>query len=299
MSFTPASNDNLSGIFRDLVPDELEGDDRFVDIVSWNIKFFNRRDNRRVEQITSIMKELNADIFVLQEIEEGSLDPVAEALTQSGAGFYKTVYGSNGMDQRVAFMYDTEWVRASRLEELFTHKPKLASGKEIFPRLPLYGSFVVRADESPFDFELVGVHLKSQRGQNRSKDQREAAAEFLIKWLHTEAEDEDVLIIGDWNAKSSAEEWARIRDLEVTGKIRFSSWNPESEVSHLSSNGRGTRLDMVVVTPAVDEVAVIEGTTIIRWKDLLERRDFLRFVIDNISDHLPVISRFRFKDVDA
>ena len=56
-SSVPASNDNLSQYLKDFVPDELEGDDRFLDLVTWNIKIFNNRDPQRVETITNILRE--------------------------------------------------------------------------------------------------------------------------------------------------------------------------------------------------------------------------------------------------
>src|SRR5215510_10156716 len=117
----PAENDRISTFFRDMVPNALEGTDRFLDIVTWNIKFFNLQDPARITTITRIMAEINADVFVLQEIEDGAMDPIAANLRSIGAGFYKTFYGTMGGDQRVVLMYDTEFVRASaNPEELFT-----------------------------------------------------------------------------------------------------------------------------------------------------------------------------------
>jgi hypothetical protein len=40
-------------------------------------------------------------------------------------------------------------------------------GKNAFPRYPLHSKFVARSEDEPFDFHLVGVHLKSQRGGSR------------------------------------------------------------------------------------------------------------------------------------
>lgn len=41
-------NDHISNLLTDLVPDELQGTDRFLDIIAWNIKFFNQRDPQRI-----------------------------------------------------------------------------------------------------------------------------------------------------------------------------------------------------------------------------------------------------------
>ena len=42
-----AHNDNISRLLlsdKDVVPDLDEGSDRFFDLITWNIKFFNDRD---------------------------------------------------------------------------------------------------------------------------------------------------------------------------------------------------------------------------------------------------------------
>ena len=64
------TNDRISAFLNEFVPDKVQGTDSFLDVITWNIKFFNTRDPQRVELIARIMQELNADLFVLQEIEE-------------------------------------------------------------------------------------------------------------------------------------------------------------------------------------------------------------------------------------
>ena len=96
--------DMIDGLIadNDLVPQALRGTDRYLDIINWNIRYFNGRDLKRVERIARLMSQLNADIFVLQEIEHGSLDGVVQALRDAHAGSYKVHYGATGGDQRIA-----------------------------------------------------------------------------------------------------------------------------------------------------------------------------------------------------
>jgi endonuclease/exonuclease/phosphatase family metal-dependent hydrolase len=303
------ANDNISKFLGDLVPKELESNDRFLDLISWNIKFFNPRDPERVDLINSIMQELNADIFVLQEIEDGALDDVVLDLNDSGAGLYKVVYGTTGGDIRVAIMYDMEWVKAKTdIKELFPEKPTIMVGretKEIFPRLPLEAQFMASNpsfDENrAFDFHLVGVHLKSQRGPRRSVEQRTAAAQRLAAWMMTETLDEDVIIMGDWNAAPNLEEWQVFRDLEARGEVDFQNWNPANEGSFLTLSGRQSRLDFIVISSDVKGTKDIQDQSkVISWTALegegSMNRDLLKSVIDTISDHLPVVTRFFFTE---
>jgi hypothetical protein len=76
-------------------------------------------------------------------------------------------YGTTGGDQRIAVMYDLDWIRAKDdIEELFGKGTIIAGdGKDAFPRLPLYAYFTsLSVGGEPFDFQLAGLHLKSQRG---------------------------------------------------------------------------------------------------------------------------------------
>lgn len=309
---TPILNDNISRLLRsgDFIPDEFEGSDRFLDIISWNIKFFNDRDPRRVENIRIIMQELNADIFVLQEIEEGAVDIIADMLTGTGSGLYKTAYGTTGGDQRVAFIYDTEWVKASTdIEELFASENLTVQvdgvEKAVFPRLPLSASFTAYQEAEPFDFNLVGVHLKSQRGGGQQ--QRTEAANRLVSWIKNEATDEDVIIAGDWNAPPDRPEWKPLRQLEKQGDIKFISFNKSGESvepSYLSVGNRRSRLDLIVVSSSVPQADIQQTAVVVNWNALLENsslaqtRATLEALIENISDHLPVLARFYFRDTD-
>ena len=298
-----AANDRLSRILVDLVPKELRGTDRYLDVVNWNIRYFNARDPDRVKQITRVLKEINGDIFVLQEIEDGALEGVVAALIEGGDGLYKAVYGRTGGDQRVAFVYDTEWVKAKQdTAELFTDEPPYIAGtrKRVFPRLPLHSQFVGRAKTRAFDFNLVGVHLKSQRADAAGDDgtvQRQASALRLARWIVEDTEDErDVIIAGDWNAAPDRPEWDPMHALEADDKIRFGAWTAGAEASHFYKSGKGTRLDLVVVSAEAGKNAKDKAARVIRWKDAFASKARLVELIEKISDHMPVIARFYFRD---
>ena len=185
-----------------LVPERYRGTDKFIDIVTWNIRFFHDQDRDRVRRIVNVLSELNADIIVIEEIRNQSMEIVAEELRRLEVGYYATAYGTTGGDQRIALMYDLDWVRAKEdVIELFGKGQIITTdGKDAFPRLPLYSAFTFLTEGQPFEFQLLGVHLKSQRGGG--EDQRTRAACELKAWLTDEAPryDADVIIMGDWNA---------------------------------------------------------------------------------------------------
>lgn len=315
VNYEPVGNDNISRSFdaTGLIPDGLRGTDQFLDIVTWNIRFFHHHDEKRVERISQILSVLNADVIVLQEILFDSLAAVIQRLRELSAGHYQVEYGTTGGNQRVAMMWDLDWVRAKDdVKELVKKGEVRASdGKDAFPRLPLCGYFTSISDlgySSPFDFQLVGLHLKSQRGGGAA--QRKASGKWLANWLPKSSEevDSDIILIGDWNEKPSAESWSNLHKLEKEGDLKFKSINSESDISHLYYKNKkklGSKLDLSVVSVAAyDKIA--QDPKVVRWTSLdkfletspkaSEIKAFLREVREDISDHMPVVTRFYFEE---
>ncbi len=310
-----------------LVPKRFQGSDEFLDIVAWNIRYFDHKDPDRIAGITDVLDTMNADVFVLTEIaKDGALDDVVDALAKRKAGFYSTFYGTTGDEQRVVMLWDRNWVRSKRPPlELFTDNPVTIAENgrkaDVFPRLPVWGHFEVAATseaEEGFTFELVGLHLKSQmkprdfKGTGRyGIKQRTMAARKLADWLEAAEEhfDEDIIMVGDWNASTEKEEWEPIRALEKSAGVSFSRINDPKIPTHLArlnkSGGGGSRLDLHLITESADAVGVPNKMgVVIQWSffdDLAgldkETRDKLKAAMRlKISDHLPVASRFYLTD---
>lgn len=314
--YRPPQNDNLTKAFEaaDLVPKGVEGSAEFLDVVCWNIRYFHDKDPARVDLISDVLGRLNADIFVLEEILEGSLDGVIDRLASSGAGNYSVTYGSTGGQQRVAFLWDLDWIRAKDSPgELFGKGNVLtADGKDAFPRLPLWTPFTGIVDDSagdPFDFQLLGLHLKSQRGGGH--DQRRVSAERLAVWLEREAPkvDTDVILLGDWNEPPNSDTWAAMHRLEKEGKLLFTGINDASDISHLyykNKSSLGSRLDLIAMTAtASKQLPTGQSAIPIKWaklEDVLkgasmstqEIKALFAKISEHVSDHLPVSTRFYF-----
>lgn len=301
-----------------VVPDTYKGTDRYLDVVCWNIRWFNPRDTVRVSNVARVLGTLNADVIVLEEIEPGSMTQVIDLLAAAGVGRYKVEYGTTGGDQRVTILYDTDWVRAKdTIRELVGRREVTTEpdgrGKDVFPRAPLWGYFTglpVNKNNEAFDFQLVGLHLKSQRGDGTDTDkvQRRKAAEWLADWLEASAQqvDSDVLLLGDWNAPPSADAWAPFWELEQQQKVLFTKINDEDEISHLMYKRKdeiGSRLDLKVFSASAAR-QVHADPTIVRWTHLdevlnqqptaAEIKKILGAIRRDLSDHMPLVSRFYF-----
>jgi endonuclease/exonuclease/phosphatase family metal-dependent hydrolase len=306
-------NDHISELLGGVDQKYVDRDD-FLDIVQWNLRWFNSKDKDREDKIKQVLSVLNSDIFVFQEIEDKSLDNIAQALTEEGRGSYKTAYGTTGGQQRIAIMWDMDWVRTKdEIRELFgKNNVTTPSGKDVFPRLPLWSYFFCKStisNQRGFDFQLVGLHLKSQldrEGTGEDKLQRTLSAAKLSDWLTKAAAnlDADSILLGDWNKPPDSEEWDAFRRLEKDAYVRFSEINDPTNFSHLyyrNRNNVGSLLDLRVVTsPFAKEMNKIGGT--VHWlalDDLLgsnktagEVKKIINEIKNEITDHMPVLTRF-------
>jgi endonuclease/exonuclease/phosphatase family metal-dependent hydrolase len=301
------------------------------DVIQWNLEWFGAakstaRDRRRWGLVVGILEKLNADLFILQEIvgptdrRSGVLDGVAEELTRRGAGEYVVDYTLAGGEQRVALMWDRDWLRAkAEVKELFprgTHK--LANGSDAFAgRTPLYGWFTGRLPQGPsrapggsFDFQVLGVHLKAMAD---GAPQREESARVLSQWMATDAPlvDADVLIMGDFNAPPTDPCWAPFHALEDQGKAGFRGINDPSDFSYLwLANKRDkflSRIDLTVASTASMSGVAGQLAKAVHWKPIEDviaaahgytttsrQTALLKQIKEEISDHLPTFSRFYF-----
>jgi predicted extracellular nuclease len=214
-------------------------------------------------------------------------------------------------------MYDMDWIRSKDdIVELFgKHTVVTADGKDAFPRLPLCGYFTSLSEVSdPFDFQLVGLHLKSQRSSvdnpaDTGEAQRRMAAERLRTWLVREASviDADVIMIGDWNQPPAAKAWAPIRKLEQEGDALFSKINDLDSISHLMYRNKeniGSRLDMAAIS--ISAAPQLKGDPeIVRWKthallksnaNAAKIKKYIKEISKNVSDYMPLVVRFYFME---
>ncbi|MDA8100933.1 MAG: hypothetical protein M0042_15050 [Nitrospiraceae bacterium] len=328
---TTSENDNLSKGMSSLVPKDYRDSGRFIDSVQWNLEWFGaaksrEKDKRRFDLVVDILATLNSDLFVLQEVAgpsedgryPGIMDSVAEELTRRVAGDYRVAYTNTGGEQRVAMMWDSDWLRSkSEVAELF-ERGHYAGNKKKDPfagRTPLLGYFSLRIPSGKkqepgadrFDFQNLGVHLKAME---EGAAQRLESAGILADWLKNKAPltDNDVMIMGDWNVPPDAACWKPFHDMErADTNVHFTDINDQSDFSYLWHANRDqkfvSRIDLTVMSLSSETEYKMAGR-VVRWKPIQDAikesknitdkkvKDVMKELKDTISDHMPTISRF-------
>ena len=186
-----------------------------IRVGTWNIENLGKRRTPRSDEdmqaMAAFIKELGVDVLALQEINGTA--PLHRLLKALGED-YQFVLGTTGTFKTgqigVGFLWNAKRVQLLQAEELLDLPSKTPGGDWIFHRKPVVGTFKTLV--GGFDFRAVVVHLKAGRlntGENwqRNVNKRNAEVTELAKRLEAllakPGEDQDLLILGDFNHASS------------------------------------------------------------------------------------------------
>jgi len=236
-----------------------------VRIGTWNIENFGGRREQRQDadyaRIADYIKsDLKVDVLALQEIN--GVKPL-ERLTKAMGSNWSFLVGSSGKIGRtktsrqiaVAFLYDTSKVELLHAHELNELPRKSSEGHWIFHRVPLVATF--RHKSGGIDFRAVSVHFKAGRLnlKRSAKDsaKRQAEVTYLTQRLEdllaSEGEDQDLIILGDYNSGPSYPAWKKIAQhfqmVEPVEKHQTIVWF-EEQIDHAAlSKGKGLSEELV------------------------------------------------------
>lgn len=268
-----------------------------IKIGSWNLEFLGadpkfRRDTppRAPEDLAAIgnkIRELGVSVLGVQEIcGAGVLDQVAEATGPT----WRAVLGTTGQwddgktQQGVGFLYDSGVLQLVHAEE-FLDFPRQREDVSVFHRKPV--TACLRHRSAGFDFRIVVVHLKAGR-KARDLNKRRVEAKTLREWVDKlrakPGEDQDIVILGDFNC-SYGDEPERV--LEAGSVMQYLDQQAPT-IMHFD-------------TP-IDQVCVAKGFAEVRRDSMkshavmgeAERLQFRKIY----SDHFPITVRLRARADD-
>jgi endonuclease/exonuclease/phosphatase family metal-dependent hydrolase len=215
-----------------------------VRLGTWNLEFFgNRRDHPRskddVRKVAAYIAELGIDVLAVQEI--GTLEALQE-LAQLLGPRWQFVLGTTGMwrdgsgGQRVGFLWHDERIELLQAEELLS-LPREAEDPQtgklpLFHRIPVSAVFRTRgaAGNGGLDFRAITVHLKADNRRDIEQHMRDemstrkriaemaALGAALAQCLQRQGEDQDVVVLGDFNHVLARE---RTTETPDEAKVRF------------------------------------------------------------------------------
>jgi len=171
-------------------------------IGAWNLEFFgNREDPPRTEDdvqaVADYIKGLEVQALAVSEINGEK--PLKDLCGRLGPG-WKYVVGTSGqLGEKGQIAPGFLWNDA-RLEMTGAGELQDLRQGQLFHRVPIMAGFKCRAGGP--DFRMVAVHLKAGREADdfaRREGESKALRGFLAKLVADSAEDNDIVVVGDFN----------------------------------------------------------------------------------------------------
>jgi endonuclease/exonuclease/phosphatase family metal-dependent hydrolase len=248
---------------------------------AWNLEHFGSRNDpprtdADVQAIADYIRKLDVQVLAVSEINGEK--PLKELVKRIGPD-WKFVLGTSGHvgqegQVAVGVLWDetcVDMLGAGELSELSTHT---AAGL-VFHRAPVVAAFRDRAGGP--DFRVVAVHLKAGRTPedfDRRTAEGKALRGYLEKLVSDGKEDDDIVVLGDFNHDPSAGE--------------AETWRDGGFAHFLSGRGRSIihfdrQIDQAVPLGTFEEIK--ESSFQIHNRDgLRDPKDWR----DIYSDHFPV-----------
>ncbi len=169
------------------------GTDTTFEIVSWNIEWFPKNGQTTANYVETILTNLEADIYALQEIDDTTLlKQVVANIPGYECHFKSTYYGGLG------YVYNTNTIQVNAKYEIYTSQPYWNA----FPRSPQ----VLDVTYNNNQYFIINNHLKccgdGNLDSNDPSDEemrRYMAVYYLKQYIDNNLVNKNVIVVGDLN----------------------------------------------------------------------------------------------------
>ncbi|MEO1159906.1 MAG: trypsin-like peptidase domain-containing protein [Pseudomonadota bacterium] len=286
----------------EIVVDTYQGAAGDIDIAFWNVEWFNRDFERKVNDVARIVADLNLDIWAFEETSPEATEALVVKMRHEfdlDFEFAASEPNASPDKQTTTIMWNTRTVNGSRMEwpaeidrlmHLRSDDPEAlqfeAVDGKIFNRYPGLFRFELRKpspNQQQFDFNLVPVHLKAKAEGAKRRRMASNLLATAIQMMTREAGSEtDWIIGGDVNAELSTGQFDGLSD------AGFSAMSAQDEqggaITYLGARFRSL-IDSIFLSPGLSRGVGADDFMIIAAE-----RDDPGF-IDRVSDHRPVMVR--------
>lgn len=281
-----ADDNNTEGLF------PAYGVDSLVEIVNWNVLFSQSSffSTEKEDMLAQIIMSMDVDIIAVQEFPSEAEMTRLMAKTDGYSGIVNP--DADGFNQNTGYIYKSPTVTLVDSKPIYTVPIYTEERQTAFPRSPFTADFLIQNSYGKFDVHLVTVHLKAMSGSSndtRRKLANEKLEEYVKDYENNHA-DKDVIVLGDFNDT--------LNDSVVFGSwyaypndYLFATAQISTDPGQASYPSRSSFIDHQVMTSSLyanNGLYKTGGT-----KTLLLNKYVSNY--SAISDHRPVMSRFRFE----
>jgi endonuclease/exonuclease/phosphatase family metal-dependent hydrolase len=268
---------------------------------TFNLENFDGLNTEKLEAVSQII-ERNFDVIGLQEVSPIAADKLKEKLNKSKQ--WEFILGETGGKQRIVMFYRKDTIAAQKVSEW----------RQVNITGTLRSPLVTYLKAgSNFDFTLVIVHQKGGGGKEADRlrqNQSDILRKEVDKYQKNTQSDPDLILVGDFNSPTWADQNRGLRDAPVTFltkaietdakenclKKRGQPKTPDGRPRY-SNRGIGCVIDHIAISKSpkgAEEEYIPQSIQILDpQKDLGFDSDRTYFA--KVSDHLPVRAIFRSK----
>ena len=169
------------------------GTDSTFDVISWNIEWFPKNGTTTANYVETILTNLQADIYALQEIDDTTLLKSIVANIPGYECYFKSFYYGG-----LSYVYNTNTVTVNNKYEIYTSQPYWSA----FPRSPQ----VLELTFKGLDYVIINNHFKccgdgslNTNDPNDEEMRRLTAVTLLKQYIDSLFVNERVILVGDLN----------------------------------------------------------------------------------------------------
>ncbi len=185
LSFKIVSAQNLNDLYF--------GTDSTFEVVSWNIEWFPKNGNTTANYVETILTNLNADVYALQEIGDTTLlKTLVSNIPGYECHFVSSYYGG------LTYVYNTNTVQINDKYEIYTSQAYWNA----FPRSPQ----VLNLDFMGENIFVINNHLKCCGDETLNindpqdeENRRLMAITYLKEYMDSLLHDTKIILLGDLN----------------------------------------------------------------------------------------------------
>lgn len=278
------------------VVDAYQGEAQDLDIGFWNVEWFNKRWQEKLDAVARVVVEMNLDVWVFVESSEEATQALADHITANYAGNWGVLASQDASSElqittvlwnkKTASVARKEWpahvhrwfqVDSRRFDELGL---EAVHGK-VFDRYPSRYEVSAQFPQGVVSFNLVPVHLKAKdEGSLRRQMASRLLAEAIAEVAKQDQTEGDWMVGGDFNATLASGD---LDALSHGGLLALSAHDAEAQQITYVKNPFKSLIDHIFVSPNL--AAEAEDDFVIVALD----RTIDRFL--DVSDHRPILVR--------
>ena len=267
-----------------------------IEVVTWNIEHFPQAEFT-TEYVKAIIEGLDADIYMLQEIQSKST--FASMLGEIED--YNYLLHTNRTGLSLAIVYKTNIIKVKNSDDLFVNDNHYFAG-----RSPLLTKLEWQKNGLSKKLTIIDLHLKCcgdnkiEIGNNDDEEYRRVVAcKLLYDYAIDALKDDNVIILGDWNDAIQEPDSTNIFQIFIDDSTNFkfadmaiangdkANWSWQG----WSSSYPPIHFDHILINNNLfDEFENLSVVETIKLDEFFENgsSDY----DNNVSDHRPVYFKF-------